>query len=209
MAVPPELIEQVQAIVDKGVSEDRRVWAWDAIRAILLHWKLAWFSQEHCDRVAVHTCNRSTFGVDGHDGAMPRVVTITMPGYKDVDTDEEVPPLAAKVKSSIDFRSKIAVQAEARVWLHIIGANKAHEADAAVAHEASAAIGYVTWRADKQCFLAREKGKQGKSKHFKVSPGATEEEKQAILAKAKEWAKDADECNDEENIDEQDIVQDA
>ena len=61
----PELLQQVQTIIDTGVGEDRRVWAWDEIRAILLQQKLAWFSQEHCDRVAVHTSNRSTFGVDG------------------------------------------------------------------------------------------------------------------------------------------------
>ena len=61
----PELLEQVQAIIDKGVTEDKRVWAWDAIRGILLEHKLAWYSQEHCDRVAVHTSNRSSFGVDG------------------------------------------------------------------------------------------------------------------------------------------------
>ena len=61
----PALLERVQRIIDKGVNGERRVWAWDEIRSILLQQKLAWYSQEHSDRVGVHTSNRSTFGVDG------------------------------------------------------------------------------------------------------------------------------------------------
>ena len=61
----PEILEEAQSIIDKGVTEDRSVWAWDAIKLVLIQHNLAWRTQEHVDRVAVHPANRSTFGVDG------------------------------------------------------------------------------------------------------------------------------------------------
>ena len=60
----PEVVAQVQDLIDEGITKDRRIQAWDEIKTILLKQKLAWHSQEAPERVAAHPSNRSKFGVD-------------------------------------------------------------------------------------------------------------------------------------------------
>ena len=132
------------------------------------------------------------------DGLMPQTVAISMPGYQDVDTDEQVSPLDASVKSSIDSRARLAVEADPKVWLHIIGASKAYEMSATKADADVQKGGYAFWRADKHVVVARKSGKKGKSKIFQVPQGTTEEDKDAIIAKAKDWANGVGDCDDDE-----------
>ena len=60
----PKVIATVQALIDDGMAKERRIQAWDEIKSVLLQHTLAWYSQEACDWVGVHTSNRSKFGVD-------------------------------------------------------------------------------------------------------------------------------------------------
>ena len=125
-------------------------------------------------------------------GQMPEVVTIEMPGFQDVETLEEVPSMCAKVKGSIDFRSRLAIEADPDVWQHILGGTRAwaklapsdHEGDA----DSSNPGAWVSWRAGKGCFVARRGGHAGKSKNFNVPGAASQATKDEIKAKAREWA---------------------
>ena len=113
-----------------------------------------------------------------------------------------------KSKAAWTFEPTIAVETAAAVWLHILGAGKAHQVAAATAG-ADSSIKGVTWRADKHVVLGRKAGKKGKAKHFQVPLDATEEDKEAISAKAQDWVNaddDADEQEDEE--DESDAAED-
>ena len=131
-------------------------------------------------------------------GAVPQTITITMPGYTDKDTQEDEPPMEAKVKSSMDHREVVAIQADPAIWLHLMGASGAHDAAAAASSQPPQKRNkLVSWRADRHVVVARHPGKKGSSKIFSVPRDASQEDREAIFKKAEKWT--ATGSNEEDN----------
>ena len=143
-------------------------------------------------------------------GAVPHTVTITMPGYTDKDTQESEPPMEAKVKSSMDHREVVAIQADPAIWLHLMGASRAHDAAAAASSQSPEKKNkLVSWRADRHVVVARHPGKKGSSKIFSVPRDASQEHRDAIFKKAEQWLATAsnEEDNEEDGEDKEDDVE--
>ena len=64
---PPDMVQEVQKLIDDGESSGAIVSAWEDIQKILLCHKVAWQSQIPPDFVGVHPCNRSKLGVGGSE----------------------------------------------------------------------------------------------------------------------------------------------
>ena len=137
-------------------------------------------------------------------GAVPPTFSIMMPGYTDVDSKEKKPPLAAKVKSSMDHREVVAIQADPAIWLHLMGASRAQDAAAAAASQSPRKHPkLVAWRADRHVVVARHRGKKGSSKIFSVPRDASQEDKDAIFKEAEDWLDKGDGEDREEDGEDQ------
>ena len=138
-----------------------------------------------------------------HGGSMPATVSITLPGYKDIASGDEKPPMEAQVKASMDHREVVAMRADPDVFLHLIGASLAHDAAAAASESSQRQPKLVSFRADRHIVVARSPA-TGSSKVFSVPRSASEEDIELIMQEAERWLGNVDKPNeDEQDVDEQ------
>ena len=133
-----------------------------------------------------------------HGGSMPATVSITLPGYKDIASGDEKPPMEAQVKASMDHREVVAMRADPDVFLHL-----AHDAAAAASESSQRQPKLVSFRADRHIVVARSPA-TGSSKVFSVPRSASEEDIELIMQEAERWLGNVDKPNeDEQDVDEQ------